>query len=247
MNTHPDPLGPSTVAGPEQFHEMPDEYQELVIHQMKVHTEGEATGADDYAKIFYHMTKDPYEKYICCKHAAEEMDHHLLGAKVLEGVGVDVSYMAKQSMGDRKLFNNEVVKQIDNWVERGFFGFISEAAAFAQIQEFGESSYKPIADMTPKILQDERGHIAHGYRIIRDLCKTPEGKEEAQATLQRMWPATLDLFGRTESRRSKAYVRWGLRRYRNDDARQRFSRATRPKLEKLGLVVPNDLERRKFL
>lgn len=247
MTAYPEPLAPRAVEGPEQFHQMPDEYKELVIHQMKVHTEGEATGSDDYAKIFYPMTKDPYEKYICCKHAAEEMDHHLLGVKVLRDLGVDVSYMAKQSMEDRRLFDNEIVKHIENWVERGFFGYISEAAAFAQIQEFGESSYTPIAEMVPKILQDEKGHIAHGYRIIRALCKTPEGKEQAQQTLRRMWPATLDLFGRTESRRSKAYVRWGLRRLRNDDARRRFSAATRPKLEKLGLEVPDDLTNRKFV
>ncbi len=247
MINYPDPLEPSSVANPQQFREMPAEYQELVIHQLEVHTEGEATGADDYAKIFYPMTKDPLEKYVCCKHAAEEMDHHLLGAKVLADLGVDVTYMVEQSMGERKLFDNEIVKNIGTWVERGFFGFISEAAAFAQIQEFGESSYKPIADMTPKILQDERGHIAHGFRIIRDMCKTPAGLQEAQAALERMWPATLDLFGRTDSKRSKAYVRWGLRRLRNDDARQRFARATRPKLEKLGLVVPDDLANRKFL
>lgn len=247
MNTYADPLAPSSVEGPEQFHAMPDEYKELVIHQMKVHTEGEATGSDDYAKVFYPMTKDPYEKYICCRHAAEEMDHHLLGAKVLKDLGVDVGYMVEQSMEKRKLFDNEIVKQINTWVERGFFGFISEAAAFAQIKEFGESSYKPIADMVPKILQDERGHIAHGYRIIRDLCKTPEGKKEAQHALERMWPATLDLFGRTESRRSKAYVRWGLRRHRNNDARTLYAAATRPKLEKLGLVVPDDSANRKFI
>ena len=247
MTSYPDPLEPLSVRTPEEFFRMPDEYQSLVVHQMRVHTEGEATGSDDYAKIFYHMTKDPYEKMVCCKLASEEMGHHLLGLEVLKGIGVDVAHMASQSMKDRKLFDNEVVKKIDCWAERAFFAFISEAAAFAQIEEFAQSSYKPIADMTDKILRDEKGHIAHGFRIVREMCKTEEGKAEAQDALDRMWPATLDLFGHSDSKRSMAYVRWGLRRLRNGEARERYAAATRPKLEKLGLRVPDDLANRKFL
>jgi ring-1,2-phenylacetyl-CoA epoxidase subunit PaaA len=247
VKDYPNPLPPHFVRNPQEFSEMPGEYRDLVVHQMKVHTEGEATGSDDYACLFYPMTKDPYEKMMCCRLAAEEMNHHLLGVDVLKGLGVDVSYMADQHMKDRKLFNNEVVKKIDSWAERGFFAFISEAAAFAQIEEFSQSSYQPIAEMTESILRDEKGHIAHGHRIVLNLCRTEEGKAEAQAALNRMWPATLDLFGRSDSLRSRAYVRWGLRRLHNDEARQRFAAATRPKLEKLGLTVPDDHLNRKFV
>ncbi|MET0793585.1 MAG: Phenylacetic acid catabolic protein [Polyangiaceae bacterium] len=247
MTDYPNPLPPRFVRSPEDFFEMPEEYRKLVVHQMKVHTEGEATGSDDYARIFYPMTKDPYEKMMCCHLAAEEMDHHLLGLDVLKSIGVDASYMADLHMKDRKLFDNEVVKKIDTWAERGFFAFIAEAAAFAQIEEFSRSSYQPIAEMTESILRDEKGHIAHGHRIVLNLCRTAEGKAEAQGALNRMWPATLDLFGRSDSPRSAAYVRWGLRQLRNNDARVRFAAATRPKLEKLGLTVPDDNLNRKFV
>jgi len=35
------------VNGPDEFKKMPEEYQNLVIRQMLVHTEGELSGADD--------------------------------------------------------------------------------------------------------------------------------------------------------------------------------------------------------
>lgn len=246
--TSPSPTpAPLSVEGPKGFFAMPDEYQELVIHQMRVHTEGELTGADNYARVFYDLTDDAYEKKVCCERAAEEMDHHLRGAKVLADIGVDASYMAAQSMKDRGLYDNEVVKGVQTWVERGFFAMISEAAAFVQIEEFAESSYKPIADMTPRVLRDEKVHIGHGTRIIRNLVRTEEGRREAQETLEHMWPATLDLFGRSDSKRSKLYLKWGLRRYSNGEARDRYIRATRPKLERLGLTPPDDLANRKFL
>jgi ring-1,2-phenylacetyl-CoA epoxidase subunit PaaA len=49
------------VPGPTEFHAMPQEYKDLVIRQMLVHTEGELSGADDYVQIFYPMTKDAFE------------------------------------------------------------------------------------------------------------------------------------------------------------------------------------------
>lgn len=241
-------LAPRSVAGPAEFFRMPEEYQELVVHQLKVHTEGELTGADNYAKVFYDLTDDPFEKMVCCERAGEEMDHHIRGARVLRDIGVDVGYMAAQSMGERRLYDNEVVKGgVTSWLERGFFAMIAEAAAYFQIEEFGESSYAPIADMCPKVLRDEKVHIGHGHRIVRNFCRTAEGREQAQLVLDTMWPATLDLFGRSDSTRSALYRRWGLRRRTNGEARDRFAAATRPKLERMKLTPPDDLANRKYL
>lgn len=235
------------VNNPEEFSRMPDEYRELVIRQMMVHTEGELTGADDYIEIFYPMAPNAYEKQVCCERAAEEVNHYILGAKLLSDIGVDTDYMLGQSLQERNLYATEIVKEVNNWAERGFFSFLGEAAVLAQLLEMSDSSYKPIGEMLQSVVKDEKVHVAHGYRIIRDMCKTEEGRAEAQDALARMWPATLDVFGRTDSKRSKLYLKWGLRKYANDEARQRFSERTRPKLEELGLRVPGDDVNRKYV
>ena len=50
------------VPGPAELLDMPSEYQDLVKRQLMTHAEGELSGADDYVKLFYSLTDDPYEK-----------------------------------------------------------------------------------------------------------------------------------------------------------------------------------------
>lgn len=236
-----------SVENPEQFQKMPEEYKSLVIRQMMVHTEGELSGADDYIELFYPMTNDPYEKQICCDRAKEEIEHYTLGSKVLKDIGIDTAYMLDQKLEDRELFGTEAVKEINNWAERGLFSYLGESAVLEMLKEMAESSYRPIAEMCVPVIKDEHVHVAHGYRIVRSMCATEEGKKEVQSALQRMWPVTLDMFGKSDSSRSKLYLKWKLRQKSNEEARNDFIGMMAPKLEGLGLAVPDNLESRKFL
>lgn len=226
---------------------MPKEYQDVVTHLMLVHTEGELTGADDYVQLFYPMAPNAYERMICCERAAEEIDHYMLSAAVLAEIGLDTSYMLTQKIHERRYYTTELVRDIRTWMERGIYSFLGEQVVFDHLTEFAECSYKPFADIFPKILRDERVHVAHGFRIVRDACRTDEGHAEAQAALNRLWPAVLDLFGRANSERSKLYLKWGIRKTGNDELRRAFSANMRPRLEALGLRVPPDDENRKFV
>jgi ring-1,2-phenylacetyl-CoA epoxidase subunit PaaA len=240
-------LPPRSVRDPAQLAQMPREYQDLVVHQMMVHTEGELSGADDYIDLFYPMTKSAAEKKICCERGGEEMDHYRKGAKILADIGHDTSFMIDTPLQERNLYATEAVKAIDTWVERGFFSFLGEAAVLEVLKEMLESSYAPIADMCPSVIEEEKVHVAHGFRIIRDYCSSDEGRAEAQEALLRWWPIALDTFGTTHSKRSPLYVKWGLRKYNNEEARQRFIALTVPKVERLGLTVPDHESNRKFL
>ncbi|GGB23695.1 hypothetical protein GCM10011505_01140 [Tistrella bauzanensis] len=229
------------------FRAMPDEYQELVIHQLRAHTEGELTGADDYIQIFYPLAPNAYERKVCCERAAEEMDHYIRGKLVLDEIGIDTAYMLQQHIDQREFYRTEGVRRIENWLGRGMFSFIGEAAVLAQIHEMSKSSYKPIADMCTSVIIDEHNHVAQGYRIVWEICQTEEGLADAQKMLEKAWPITLDLFGSSESKRSPLYVKWGLRQYTNEEARARFIKQITPRVEVLGLKVPEDAANRKFL
>ncbi|MGR6872570.1 Phenylacetic acid catabolic protein [Pseudomonas sp. HK3] len=235
------------VENPDQFFKMPKEYQELVIRQMMVHTEGELSGADDYIEIFYNMAPNAYEKQVCCERGAEEVHHYIRGQEVLSDIGVDSTYMLDTNLQDRDLYGTEAVKDIRSWPERALFSYLGEAAVLDQLIEMAESSYKPIADMAIPVIKEEKVHVAHGFRITREYCSTEEGKALIQDALARWWPVSLDVFGRSNSKRSKLYVEWGLRKHSNEDARQRFIAHAAPRLEELGLVVPDHKKDRKYL
>ncbi len=235
------------VENPEQFARMPQEYQDLVVHQMMAHTEGELSGADDYLELFYPMTSDPYEKQVCFERGGEEVDHYRKGAQLLADLGKDAIFMMDVPLQERSLYATEAVKRIDNWTERGFFSMLGEAAVLDILEEMAESSYRPIAEMCPGVIREEKVHVAHGFRIIRTLCETAEGKRGVQQALLRWWPVALDVFGKSTSRRSARHVKWRLRKYTNEEARQRFIAAQLPKLQRLGLDVPPNEANRRFL
>ena len=235
------------VEDAEQFSRMPEEYRDLVVHQMMAHTEGELSGADDYLELFYPMTSDPYEKQVCFERGAEEIDHFRKGAKVLADIGKDASFMMDIPLQERSLYATEAVKRIDNWPERGFFSMLGEAAVLDILKEMAESSYRPVAEMCPGVIKEEKVHVAHGFRIIRTLCETAEGRAQAQKALARWWPVSLDVFGKSTSRRSALHVKWRLRKYTNEQARQRFIEENVPKLQRLGLEVPSHEANRRFV
>jgi ring-1,2-phenylacetyl-CoA epoxidase subunit PaaA len=235
------------VETPEEFMEMPEEYRQLVIRQLSKHTEGELSGADDYTLIFYPLAPNTYEKAVCCDRAKEELDHFDRGAAVLRDIGVDLSYLLGTKLEDRNLYATEGVKEINDWIERGLFSFIGEDAVMHHLVEMRNSSYKPLGDMLESVIKDEKVHIAHGYRIIREICQTESGRMAVQRSLERMWPATLDLFGRSDSHSSTLYLKWGLRELSNEQARQRFVAHASVRLGALGLTPPDDRTNRKFL
>lgn len=232
-------LGKHAVKTPEDFRNMPEEYRELATRLMLVHTEGELTGADDYTQVFYNLAPNAYEKLICCERAAEEVQHYVLSAEVLDGIGISTEHMLEQHFLERPHYANELVRGVKTWMERGLFSFIGEAVVLEHLLEFQHSSYQPFADIFVKqIIKDEHVHVAHGYRIIKHACASEDGRAEAQIALDRLWPHLLALFGHAQSKRSLAYVKWGLRTTTNGELRQRFITKILPRLESLGLRVP---------
>ncbi len=230
-------LGRHEIKSPADFMKMPQEYKDLVTHLMLVHTEGELTGADDYVEVFYNMAPNAYEKKICCERAIEEVNHYELSAGVLNDIGVDTAHMLNQNFRDRPYYANELVRGVRNWMERGIFSFLGEAVVLEHLLELKECSYLPFAQIFEQIIKDEHVHVAHGFRIIREACQSESGRAGAQAALDRLWPHVIGLFGADESRRSQAYVKWGLRKTLNSELRISFTKKILPKLATLGLRV----------
>jgi 1,2-phenylacetyl-CoA epoxidase catalytic subunit len=82
---------------------------------------------------------------------------------------------------------------------------------------------------------------------MKRVVKTDEGKREAQDLLGKWWPAALDMFGRSDSKNSSNYVKWGIKAHTNAELRQRYIEDTVPLIEELGLDVPPHDANRRFL
>jgi len=114
-------------------------------------------------------------------------------------------------------------------------------------ENWGDVPYEPMRAVAPQLHSEELFHCNLGYKNLVKHCKTPEGLAEANELIKKWWPAALDMFGRSSSKSSEVYLKWGIQRKGNEELRQQYIRETRPLLEKIGVTVPVDTANRRFL
>jgi ring-1,2-phenylacetyl-CoA epoxidase subunit PaaA len=93
-----------------------------------------------------------------------------------------------------------------------------------------------------RVCKEESFHQRQGYEILLTLSKgTDEQKAMAQDALNRWWWPSLMMFGPNdaESPHSAQSIKWKIKRFSNDELRQRFVDMTIPQAEILGLTVPD--------
>lgn len=234
------------VSSPEELKSMPAEYGDILAHQLLAHTSGELSGGDHYILLARHAP-NAFELKVCYEAAAQEINHYMIGARLLDDMGIDTSDMLHQRLDQREHYPSDFIMEHANWAERGLTSMLAEAAALEHIVEMQESSYRPLAHSLDIVATEESQHIAHGYRIVKALCETVDGRAKVQEVLNRKWGQVLDLFGSSTSMRSTLFLKWGLRQRSNEQARRDFIAKKRPKLAELGLIAPDDTANRAFL
>ena len=94
-----------------------------------------------------------------------------------------------------------------------------------------------------RICKEESFHQRQGFEIMLTLCRgsTPAQKAMAQDALDRFWWPVLMMFGPSdkESLHSADTMKWKIKRFSNDDLRQKFIDATVPQGHYLGLTFPD--------
>jgi ring-1,2-phenylacetyl-CoA epoxidase subunit PaaA len=93
-----------------------------------------------------------------------------------------------------------------------------------------------------RVCKEESFHQRQGYEIMMTLAAgSADQKEMAQDALNRWWWPALMMFGPADdaSSNTELSVKWKIKRFTNDELRQRFVDITVPQAEYLGLTVPD--------
>ncbi|POZ59979.1 Phenylacetic acid catabolic protein [Chromobacterium alticapitis] len=233
--------------GLEAIASLPGEYRETLVHQLLANGEGELSAGDTYLEAFYPLAPDADERYLCVQFAAEEVDHYRRFSRLLADLDVDTSPMLRQKKEERTYFAAEsMTTDFRNWEERAAFSFLCELEGHYQIKEMTESSYLPLRAEALAVLREEARHFSHGALLMRRASAEPEARQRAQEALDRLYPMAMDMFGRSDSRRSELAVRWGLRRHSNGQLRDLYRDDIRGHIRRLGYLVPDELSSRRY-
>jgi hypothetical protein len=165
--------------------------QPALVRQLKRYAAATATCADRYAYTFYPLIRDGDEKFVCCVHGGEDMEHYLWAAEVLRGEDVDLTGLVEQPVSARGLEGADVLGAPMTWTERAAFSAVFERALLLQLRAFARGDHAPAAQLAASSIPRETRHVAHGVTLLRAACGTPEGTARAQAAVDKMWPVAL--------------------------------------------------------
>jgi 1,2-phenylacetyl-CoA epoxidase catalytic subunit len=224
--------------------DIPEEFRELLIRMLTHHLENSTN--PHYTALLSRlwdrcMALAPTEqlKTTFAKLLAQEVEHGVINAKILAGLGVGpINVPIKQWLFDLPL---------DTFCDLAYFNGLGDRVGCYIGETWEGVPYQPLLSVAERLHKDEIFHATLGMSNLRRVCSTAEGLEEANEKIKIWWPAALDMFGRSDSDFSDAYVRWGLRNKNNADLRADYIRDTTPMLEALGISVPTDDAHRRFL
>ena len=224
--------------------DMPAELRDLLRRVMSKHLENVTNPHYDRLMIqlwdrCMTLAPSPESKRLLSKLMQQEVEHGVITANILKGLGVDKVDVPI----DQYLFD----LPIDTWCDLCYFHALGDRVGMYVGENWGDVPYEPLRAVAPRLHRDEVFHATLGYQNLTAHCQTREGLAEAQRLIGKWWPAALDMFGTSESHFSEKYVRWGIRRAGNAQLRQQYIADTRPMLEKIGIVVPEDSANRRYL
>ena len=227
------------------FAKMDQQYKDLLIKVMTIQSDSELGGPHLYVEKWILAAPTIEDQMMLAKTAAEEIDHHRKFVKILAELNIVVSDQIRKRSPARIL---DIFREpLETWADMGCFGAFIDRVGGYHLSDFAECSYLPAARVIPQILKEEQQHIAHGLRIIDSLIKTPEGKAAVQKSLDHMYPRCLDMFGVTGSKRSEEYMKWGIKRRTNEQARKDYIAEAREVIKQFGLTEPDPLKGRRYL
>jgi ring-1,2-phenylacetyl-CoA epoxidase subunit PaaA len=128
------------------------------------------------------------------------------------------------------------------WADIGTIGWLVDGAAIMNQIPLCRCSYGPYARAMIRVCKEESFHQRQGFEIVLTLCRgTEEQKAMAQDALNRWWWPVLMMFGPPDkvSQHSDTSTKWKIKRFSNDELRQKFVDATVPQAQFLGLTIPD--------
>jgi ring-1,2-phenylacetyl-CoA epoxidase subunit PaaA len=220
--------------------EMPDAYRATLVRQIAQHAHSEIIGMQPEGNW---ITRAPSlrRKCILVAKVQDEAGHGLYLYGAAETLGVDRDDLLDQLHSGRQKYSTIFNYPTTSWADVAAIGWLVDGAAIMNQVPLTRCSYGPYARAMVRICKEESFHQRQGFEAMTVLCRGTEAqKRMAQAALDRWWFPSLMMFGPpdAESAHGSQSMAWGIKRFSNDELRQRFIDVTTPQAEWLGLTIP---------
>jgi len=220
---------------------MPDAYRKTLIRQISQHAHSEIIGMLPEAN-WISRAPSLRRKVALIAKVQDEAGHGLYLYSAAETLGIDRSEMLEDLFSGKAKYSSIFNYPSLSWADMGAIGWLVDGAAIMNQVPLCRCSYGPYSRAMIRVCKEESFHQRQGYEIMLTLCQgTPEQKAMAQDALNRWWWPSLMMFGPNDkdSKHTAQSMKWKIKRFTNDELRQRFIDATVPQAEILGISIPD--------
>ncbi len=221
---------------------MPEAYRRTLIRQISQHAHSEIIGMQPEGNW---LTRAPSlkRKAILLAKVQDEAGHGLYLYSAAETLGISRDQMVADLLSGKAKYSSIFNYPTLTWADIGAIGWLVDGAAIMNQIPLCRCSYGPYSRAMIRICKEESFHQRQGYEIMLTMARgTDEQKAMAQDALNRFWWPSLMMFGPSDaaSKHSAQSMAWKIKRFSNDELRQKFIDVTVPQAEYLGLTVPDD-------
>ena len=220
---------------------MPEGYRKTLVRQIAQHAHSEIIGMQPEGN-WISRAPSLRRKAILMAKVQDEAGHGLYLYAAAETLGADRAELLDLLHSGRQKYSSIFNYPTQTWADIGAIGWLVDGAAIVNQVPLCRCSYGPYARAMIRVCKEESFHQRQGFEILHTLSHgTAAQKAMAQDAVDRWWWPSLMMFGPSDdaSPNSAQSMAWGIKRFSNDDLRQRFVDMTVPQAEALGLTLPD--------
>ncbi|MDP3779048.1 MAG: Phenylacetic acid catabolic protein [bacterium] len=194
-----------------------------------------------------HLAPNEAERRFMEVIAREELGHaRILEEGTLRSLGVNpYEHFCRTTVADQghilSVFQHpEMLTR--SWGDVLVFNRLQDASADMQLDEIAECFYTILCHDIHKIEMEEKGHVEHGERSLREYVGTPSGFDEVSEALNFWLPEVLKVFGKPDgkSKSMPLYIKYGIKKRTSDQSRALFLKSITRFFASIGFMIFED-------
>jgi ring-1,2-phenylacetyl-CoA epoxidase subunit PaaA len=220
---------------------MPAAYRKTLVRQISQHAHSEIIGMQPEGNW---ITRAPSlkRKAILIAKVQDEAGHGLYLYSAAQTLGATREEMTRQLIDGKAKYSSIFNYPTPTWADMGAIGWLVDGAAICNQVPLCRASYGPYGRAMVRICKEESFHQRQGFEILLTLMQgTDAQRQMAQDAVNRWYWPSLMMFGPPddESPNSAQSMAWKIKRFSNDELRQRFIGMLVPQAEALGVTLPD--------
>jgi ring-1,2-phenylacetyl-CoA epoxidase subunit PaaA len=220
---------------------MPDAYRKTLVRQMSQHAHSEIVGMLPEANW---ITRAPTlrRKATLIAKVQDEAGHGLYLYSAAETLGTGRDELLEQLHTGKAKYSSIFNYPTLTWADMGAIGWLVDGAAIMNQVPLCRASYGPYARAMVRICKEESFHQRQGFEILLTLSKGSEGQRRmCQDAINRWWWPSVMMFGPNDdaSPNTAQSMQWKIKRFSNDELRQKFVDVSAEQVKILGMTLPD--------